>query len=95
MNVSITIEPEALRPLVREIVDLALARLAAATAKVPDRLAYSEAEAARLLGLKRHQLRDERLRSRIAFCRLVGGRVFYTRQALMDYLMRDNGTRPA
>src|SRR5262249_32972554 len=50
------------------------------------RLAYAEAEAARLIGLKYHQLRDERLRGCIQASQIVGRRIRYLRNDLLDYL---------
>lgn len=53
-----------------------------------DRLAYSEPEAARLLGLADHQLGDERRRGRIGCSRVVGRQVRYTVRDLSEYLDR-------
>jgi hypothetical protein len=78
--------PALLRPLIAEVVREVLAALEADRATLPDKLAYSEAEAARLLSLNPHQLRDERLRGRIAASAIVGGRIRYTRANLLDYL---------
>jgi hypothetical protein len=87
--VSLNVDAEALRPLVEAVVDAALQRLERARmALPPDRLAYSEAEASALIGLAQHQLRDERLRGRISASQIVGRRVRYTRQDLLDYLVR-------
>jgi hypothetical protein len=85
--VSLSLDATALRPLVQVVVRETLAALEADRARVPDRLAYSEAEAARLLGLNVHQLRDERLRGRIAASQVVGRRVRYLREDLINYLM--------
>jgi hypothetical protein len=52
----------------------------------PDRLAYSEAEAARLLGLNKWQLAGERRLGRITASKGVGGRVMYRREDLERYL---------
>jgi hypothetical protein len=86
---ALTLPPDALRPLVEQIVTEVLARLDQARATLPaDRLAYSEPEAARLLGMQRHQLRDERLRGRIQASKIVGKQVRYLPQDLTNYLMR-------
>jgi hypothetical protein len=69
------------------VVREALAQLEAARAAVPERLAYSEQEAARLIGLEPHQLRDERRRGRISASTVVGKRIRYTRDDLVNYLM--------
>jgi hypothetical protein len=80
--------PDALRPLISEIVAEAVRQLEAARAEIPEgRLAFSEEEAARLLGLQPHVLRDERRRGRIAASSIVGRRIRYTREDLMSYLL--------
>jgi hypothetical protein len=76
----------ALRPLVELVVAEVLARMRQDEARLPDRLAYSEEEAARLLGLEPYQLRDERLRGRIAASQIVGRRIRYSRKDLLGYL---------
>ncbi len=81
----IEVDPEALRPVVVAVVAEALAQLGTVTGS--DRLAYPEAEAASLLGLKSHQLRDARLRGEIQAVRLAG-RIGYTREELAGYLAR-------
>ncbi len=55
-------------------------------ANIGDKLAFDEPEAARLLSLKSHQLRDERLRGRISASAMVGRRIRYRRQDLLKYL---------
>jgi hypothetical protein len=89
-GVSMTVDAAALAPLVRQIVGEVLAQLDTDAAKVDagggGKLAYSEEEAARLLGLEPHVLRDERRRGRIAASQIVGRRIRYTRQDLVDYL---------
>lgn len=86
-TLTLAIDGDVLRPLVRQIVQEVAEALRDAEAAVPgSRLAYSEAEAARLLGLNQHVLRDERLRGRIEACRVVGGRIRYEPAALRGYL---------
>jgi hypothetical protein len=80
------VSAEALRPLLRELVAEALAQLQAHQAALGEPQAYPEPKAAALLGLRPHQLRDERLRGRIGHSRVVGNQVRYTRQDLLDYL---------
>ena len=84
---SLSLNPAYLRPLIAEVVKETLAALEADRARLGDRLAFSEPEAARLLGLAPHQLRDERRRGRIQASQVVGRRERYTRQDLLDYLM--------
>jgi helix-turn-helix protein len=84
---SLHVDTEALRPLVREIVAEVLDRLEGDRAKLSaGRLAYSEEEAARLLGLEPHVLRDERRRGRIGASSIVGRRIRYTHDDLLAYL---------
>lgn len=83
---------EEMRPLVRQVVAEVMAELQQHPALADDsRLAYSEPEAADLLGVKSHVLRDERLRGRIDFTKIVGGRVRYTKAQLAEYLARGRG----
>lgn len=86
--VALHLDAEALKPLVRIIVAEVIDQLRDAEARTADRLAYSEAEAARLLGLNTHQLRDMRLRGDIEALKIVGGRVRYSREQLLAYLAR-------
>jgi hypothetical protein len=88
-SVQLSIDPSVLTPLVEQIVTEVLSRVGNAQGALPERLAFGEAEAARLLGLNQHQLRDERLRGRIAASKIVGGRVSYLRQDLLAYLSRN------
>jgi hypothetical protein len=85
-GLSLAIDAEALRPIVAAVVSEVLAALPAGTG---DRLAYGEGEAAELLGLQRHQLRDERLRGRISCSKIVGRQIRYTREDLLAYLARE------
>lgn len=78
-----------IRPLVSEIVQATVNQMEADKAGLGDQLAYSESDAAQLLGLKTHQLRDERLRERIASTRIVGGQIRYSREDLLAYLRRN------
>jgi hypothetical protein len=83
---TLTLDPAALEPLIRATVEATVARLEFARATLDDRLAYGEAEAARLLGLEPYVLRDERLRERITASSIVGRRIRYTKRDLLDYL---------
>jgi hypothetical protein len=86
-GVHLSLDPTGLRPLIEQVVTETLARLETERAKVNGKLAYSEPEAAALLGLEPHQLRDERLRGRIGASSIVGRRIRYTREDLTSYLM--------
>jgi hypothetical protein len=84
---SLVLDTEALGPLVRQIVAEVLGQMGQAKATIPEKLAFPEAEAARLLSLRPHQLRDERLRGRIRASAGPGRKVLYVRQGLVDYLV--------
>jgi hypothetical protein len=88
---ALAIEPDALLPLIQSIVSETLAALEQDRQRVPpERLAYSEAEAAALMGLHVHQLRDEREKmKRIGYTRIVGGRIRYTPDNLHAYLQKE------
>jgi hypothetical protein len=87
---------QALRPLILAVVAetvpaavmATVAALESQRAALPadGRLAYPEAEAARLLGLRAHQLRDCRLRGEIEASVGPGRKVLYTREQLLAYL---------
>lgn len=74
-------------PLVEAIVAATLQRLEADRQKVSGRLAYTEPEAASILSLRRHVLRDARLRGEIAGSR-VGKRILYEHEELLRFLRR-------
>ena len=85
-NVNLELDNTTLEPLVRLVVEQTISRLEEARGVVPERIAFSEPEAAQLLGLEVHQLRDERLRGRIKASQIVGRRIRYLRCDLIDYL---------
>jgi hypothetical protein len=87
-GVHLQLEPEALRPLIQAVVDEVVARLESCRQTLPEgRLCYSEAEAAELLSLEPHVLRDERLRKRIQASQIVGKRIRYMQSDLIAYLL--------
>jgi hypothetical protein len=79
---------DTLRPLVQQIVRQTVDELLARLPDLTDRDAYTEAEAAARLGLKRHQLRDERLRGRVTYARGPRGTPLYRPVDLAAYLSR-------
>ncbi len=84
---SLLLNSEALKPLIRQIVEEVVAALEEDRSKFDgELLAFSEEKAARLLGLESHVLRDERRRGRIQASSIVGRRIRYTRADLMNYL---------
>lgn len=70
---------EAAREAAREVLGAAVPQ---------ERLAYGEAEAAALLGLEKHVLREQRRLGRISFTRGPGRRILYTPTHLTEYLGR-------
>lgn len=85
-SLSLQFDADAIRPLVQQIVAEVLGQVAADQAKLGGRLAYSEAEAAQLLSLHSHQLRDERRRGRIQASVGPGKKVLYSQGDLLAYL---------
>jgi hypothetical protein len=80
-------DPGTLRPLIQAVVAEALAQLEADRARVGgDKLCYSEAEAAALLSLHEHQLRDERRRGRVQASVGPGRKILYGKTDLLAYL---------
>lgn len=85
-GVVITFPPDIMRPLITQIVAEVFAAQDQDRDLLSERLAFSEAEAASLLGLATHQLRDERRRGRIGASLGPGRRILYSRRDLIDYL---------
>jgi excisionase family DNA binding protein len=78
----LTIDPIALRPVIELVVTEVLGRLTPENKKE----IFSETEAAEFIGVKRHVLRDLRLRGGIAASQIVGKRLRYRRSDLDSYL---------
>ncbi len=87
MSLRIEFDRDALRPLVHLAVAEALDRMEEDRAKLNGRLAFTEPEAAVLLGVKPHVLRDCRRRGELQGAK-VGSRIVYTRADLLDFLER-------
>jgi Helix-turn-helix domain len=85
---ALRVDPAGLAPLIRNIVTEVLAQIEADRQMLPEngKLCYSEAEAAALLGVEPHVLRDERRRGRIGASQIVGRRIKYTKADLLAYL---------
>jgi hypothetical protein len=86
-GVTLAVDVAALRPLIESVVEATVSRLEAARTALDGKLAYSEEEAARLLGLEPHVLRDERRRGKITASKIVGRRIRYLREDLTAYLL--------
>jgi hypothetical protein len=74
-----------LEPLVVKIVAKVLAQREADDERFGGRLAFTEPEAAALIGVKAHVLRDCRLRGELVASK-VGKRVMYSRDTLLKFL---------
>ena len=75
-----------LQPIIAAAVQSTLDAIHADAEKLDGkRLGYPEAEAAALLGLARHCLRDARLRGEI-HARMVGNKYIYSRDTLLKFL---------
>lgn len=82
------INPDDIRPIVAAAVEAVLARRAAGESQLGPRLGFPEAEAAQLLGIEQHVLRDARLRGEINAVRL-GRQWIYSRETLLKFLGQD------
>ncbi|MEM9753917.1 MAG: helix-turn-helix domain-containing protein [Planctomycetota bacterium] len=79
------VDQDAIRQIAKPIVAEVVA--AVGSTGQAERLAYPESEAAQLLGIAAHQLRDARLRGEITATK-AGGRIAYERDELIAYLAR-------
>lgn len=77
-----------LRPLIKLVVAEVLEAIGADKAQGDDKAFLSEQEAARFIGVKVHSLRDARLRGDVDAYQIVGRRIRYRKQDLIDYVMR-------
>jgi hypothetical protein len=85
-QIPLTLDVEALTPLIRAIV---AESLAAINAKLPaEQIGYSEEHAAQVLDLNRWQLRDLRRKGKIRASMVCGKRPRYSRQDLLEYLAK-------
>ncbi len=87
MSLQIQFDEDALRPLVHLAVAEVIERMEADRAKLSGRLAFTEAEAAALLGVKPYVLRDCRRRGELHGAK-VGSKIVYTRTDLVEFLER-------
>src|SRR5262245_36976111 len=78
---------EILAPIIDQTVKATVAELKDCWEKFDGQLAYDEETAARLLGLDAWVLRDARLRGEVKASAIVGSRIRYLRQDLVDYLL--------
>jgi Helix-turn-helix domain len=85
MNLSFSSDD--LRPLVQAVVAEVMAARGMIEGTLGNRLGFPEAEAAALIGVPRHVLRDCRLRGEISG-RLVGKKIIYAREEVERFLRR-------
>jgi hypothetical protein len=83
---NLSIDAAAFKPLIDMIVTETVLRLESERAMVNCKMACTEPEAACLLSLKPHQLRDERRRGRIHASIGPGHKILYSRDDLTRYL---------
>ena len=79
-----------LKPIIVEMVRAVLAEIGDNHARLDGKLAYAEVEAAAMIGVARHVLRDCRLRHEIVASK-VGKRYLYPRESLLRFL-QDHST---
>jgi hypothetical protein len=90
MSLRIEFDRDELRPLVHMAVVEALDRMEEDRARFQGRLAFTEPEAAALLGVRPHVLRDCRRRGELQASK-VGSKIVYTRADLLEFLDRQKG----
>lgn len=90
----INFEAEDFAPLVRQIVAETLTSMQSKFDEMGKRLAFTEEEAAEMIGLKSHQLRDERRRGRIQASQIVCRAIRYSREDILRYLMTNRINQP-
>jgi hypothetical protein len=83
----IVIDEDKLLPVIQQVVDETIKRLERDRGRVGDRIGFPEGEAAALLGVPRHVLRDARLRGEIVAGKL-GRRIVYSGEQLLELLER-------
>lgn len=84
-GVQLQVEIDSLRPLVRAVVAEVLAELGQIGGS-DGRLAYTEPEAAALLGLTSRQLGEQRRAGRLSYSRGPKGSILYSKGDLLEYL---------
>ncbi len=92
-GIGLQIDVELLRPLIAEVVAQTMKTLEQDATRLGGKLAFTEAEAAELLSLRQHQLRDERRRGRIQCSQGPGRMLLYSREDLLAYLANRRWTR--
>lgn len=81
-------DEESMRQFIAQVVAETVERLEEDRDRLKKRIAFKEHEAAELLGIQRHTLRDARLRGEVEASRL-GRRIIYSRGQLLRLLERN------
>lgn len=76
-----------LAPLIRQVAAAVVEEMRTDEQRVDGRLAYREAEAAAVIGVQKHVLRDARLRGELVGSK-VGKAILYGRDELLAFLRR-------
>src|SRR5262249_5666672 len=92
-GLSLQLDAEVLSPVIDAAVERALVRFAEAQQKLNGKIAYSEAEAAALIGVEAHVLRDARREGDLPAFVIRGGRVRYLAKDLIAYVTRTPWTQ--
>ena len=74
-----------LDPLIERAIKKTLAEIGPQQSRLDGKLAFSESEAAKLLGIEKHALRDARLRGEVHASK-IGKRIVYSREELQRLL---------
>lgn len=83
----IVLDDEDLQPLIHRVIEATLESIEADRMTLEGRIAFTEQEAAALLGVQRHTLRDARLRGEVTGSK-VGKRIVYSKEELRAFLQR-------
>ena len=79
------LNPAELTPIIRQTIEETLAEVGPTNDKLAGRLAFTEAEAAELMGIERYVLRDARLRGEIDGSK-VGKMIIYEPDVLREFI---------
>ena len=82
----LVLSPEMLRPIIEAVTREVFLQMESAREATAGQIALSEEQAAQLIGVRPHVLRDERLRGKIKASQIVGRRTRYLRSDLLNYL---------
>jgi hypothetical protein len=87
-GLNLQLDPTSLEDFVRRVVEQTIAALDAQRAQLDSGLAYTEAQAAALIGQQPYQLRDERQKGLIEASSGPARKILSTRASLLAYLAK-------